>query len=47
MAAPIPHRLQGPPRHVRIEPPIDWIDLAAKAIIVAGLGAGVAVWWPL
>ena len=40
----IAERLDGPPRHVRIEPRIDWLDLTAKAIIIAGLGAAVAMW---
>jgi hypothetical protein len=39
-------RLCGKPRSIRIgfHPPIDWVDIAAKAIIVAGLGLSVAMW---
>jgi hypothetical protein len=39
-------RFEGPPRSYRIgfHPPIDWVDFAAKAIIVAGLGVSVAMW---
>jgi hypothetical protein len=29
---------------IGFRPPIDWVDLAAKAIIVAGLGASIAMW---
>lgn len=36
--------LNRPSKRIGFHPPIDWADLASKAIIVAGLGACVAMW---